>query len=123
MRRVRKDRFLLGASPDVPDVWSHAVLRQLTESARQQARARQWTSCDHFRATRRTLALLLSRRCLRGILKLPQLEIGIDTQLRALHTCTAQKQADAAFIKLPQYSARISNVVAFNQKQKETTSV
>ena len=51
MRRMRKDRFLLGSSADVPDMWSHAVLRQLTESARQQTRARQWTSGDRVGAT------------------------------------------------------------------------
>jgi len=50
MRRMRKDRFLLGASPDVPDLWSHAVLRQLAESARQQTCARQWTSGDRIGA-------------------------------------------------------------------------
>jgi hypothetical protein len=64
MRRVRKDRFLLGTSPDVPDVWSYAVLRQLTESARQQTRARQWTSCDRIGAAGRALVVLLSRRSL-----------------------------------------------------------
>ena len=47
---MRKDRFLLGASTDVPDLWRHAVLRQLAESARQQTRARQWTSGDRIGA-------------------------------------------------------------------------
>ena len=64
MRRMREDRFLLGASPDVPDVWSHAVLRQLTESARQQTRARQWTSGERIGAAGRALVVLLSRRSL-----------------------------------------------------------
>jgi len=50
MRRMREDRFLLGASTDVPDLWRHAVLRQLAESARQQTRARQWTSGDRIGA-------------------------------------------------------------------------
>ena len=68
MRRMRKDRILLGASPDVPDVWSHAVLRQLAESTRQQARARQWTSGDRVGAAGRALVVLLSRRGLRRIL-------------------------------------------------------
>jgi len=68
MRRMRKDRFLLGASPDVPDVWSHAVLRQLAESARQQTRGRQWTSGDRIGAAGRTLVVLLSGRRLYRIL-------------------------------------------------------
>ena len=59
MRRMREDRFLLGASPDVPDLWSHAVLRQLTESARQQTRPRQWTSGDRIGAAGRALVVLL----------------------------------------------------------------
>ena len=61
MRRMREDRFLLGASPDVPDVWSHAVLRQFAESARKQTRKRQWTSRDCIGAAWGALALLLSR--------------------------------------------------------------
>ena len=57
---MRKDRFLLGASPDVPGMWSDALLRQLAESARQQTRARQWTSGDRIGAARRALVVLLS---------------------------------------------------------------
>jgi len=54
-------------------------------------------------------------------LTFPQLEISIDTRVRAAHTCTHKnKQADAALIS-PSATA-ISNEVAFNQKQKETTS-
>jgi hypothetical protein len=60
MRRMREGRFLLGASPDVPNVWSHAVLRQLAESARQQTRTRQWTSGDRIGAAGRALVVLLS---------------------------------------------------------------
>ena len=56
---------LLGSSEDVPDMWSDAVLRQLAESARQQTRARQWTSGDRFGAAGRALVVLLSRRGLR----------------------------------------------------------
>ena len=59
MRRMREDRFILGASPDLPDLWSHAVLRQLAESARQQTCPRQWTSGDCLRAARRALVVLL----------------------------------------------------------------
>jgi hypothetical protein len=79
MRRVREDGQLLGSSAHLPDMWSNAVLRQLTESARQQTRARQRTSGNRIRTTRRTLDLLLSRRCVRGILTFPQVEISIDT--------------------------------------------
>jgi len=68
MRRMREDRFILGAPPDVPDVWSDAVLRQLAESARQQTRARQWSSGDRFGATGRMLDLLLPGRGFRRIL-------------------------------------------------------
>jgi hypothetical protein len=57
---MREGRFLLGASPDVPNVWSHAVLRQLAESARQQTRTRQWTSGDRIGAAGRALVVLLS---------------------------------------------------------------
>jgi hypothetical protein len=60
MRRMRKDRQLLGSSADVPDVWSYAVLRQLTESACQQTRAREWTSGDRIGAAGRALVVLLS---------------------------------------------------------------
>ena len=60
MRGMRKDRFILGASPDMPDMWSHAVLRQLAKSARQQTRARQWTSSDRIGSTGRALVVLLS---------------------------------------------------------------
>jgi len=73
---MREDRFLLGASPDVPDVWSHAVLRQLANSARQQTRARQRTlsemkkdssklvatSWPHQRGATTNAALLHSKR-------------------------------------------------------------
>jgi hypothetical protein len=65
---MREDRFLLGASADVPDVWSHAVLRQLAESARQQTRTRQWTSRDCIGTAGRALVVLLPRRGFHRIL-------------------------------------------------------
>ena len=65
---MREDRFILGSSPDVPDLWSDVVLRQLAESTRQQTRAGQWTSRDRLGAAGRTLALLLSRRGLCRVL-------------------------------------------------------
>jgi len=103
MRIVHQDRQLLGSSANLPDMWSNALLRQLTQSARQQARALQRTSGNRFRATRRTLALLLSRRRARRLLTFPQLEISVDTRVADPHTCTHKyKQADAALIKLPQ---------------------
>src|SRR6476469_9780350 len=68
MQRMRKDRFLLGASPDVPDVWNHSVLRQLAKSARQQTRTCQWSPRDCVGAARRAMVVLLSRRSFRRIL-------------------------------------------------------
>jgi len=52
MRRMREDRRLLGASADLPDMWSHALLRQLAKPARKQTRARERASGDRIRATR-----------------------------------------------------------------------
>ena len=60
MRRVRENRWLLGSSAHMPDMWSDTLLRQLTESARKQARARQWTSGDRIGAAGRALVVLLS---------------------------------------------------------------
>jgi hypothetical protein len=68
MRRVREDRRLLGSSADLPDLWHYALLRQLTESARQQTCARHGTSSHRFRPTRRALVILLSSRRVRRIL-------------------------------------------------------
>jgi hypothetical protein len=60
MRRMRKDRRAVGASADLPDLWSHALLRQLAESARQQTRARYGTSCRRIRTAGGALVVLLS---------------------------------------------------------------
>ena len=60
MRRMHQDRQLLGSSANMPDMWSDALLRQLTESARQQARARHWTSGNRIGAAGRALVVLLS---------------------------------------------------------------
>jgi hypothetical protein len=50
----------------VPDVWRHALLRQLAEPARQQTRARERASGHRVSAAKRTLVILLSgRRILR----------------------------------------------------------
>jgi len=53
-------RRILGSSPHLPDMRSHALLRQLAESARQQTRARERASGDRIRAARRALVVLLS---------------------------------------------------------------
>ena len=71
---MREDRQLLGSSTNVSDMWSYAVLRQLTESTRQQTRACQWTSGDRVGAAGRALVVLLSRRGLRGVLSQVELE-------------------------------------------------
>src|SRR5712675_2346245 len=68
MRGMRKDWFILGAFAHLPDMRGDALLRQLTKSSRQQARSFIRSSCHCVRSTRRTLVLLLSRRCLCGIL-------------------------------------------------------
>ena len=61
MQRVRKNGRLLGASANVPDMWDNTVLRQFAESARHQTCARQRAPGDRLRATKRKLAVLLSR--------------------------------------------------------------
>src|SRR5215211_5020195 len=68
MRGVREDRREMGASAHVPGVRHHAMLRQLAEQARQQARAQQWSPGRRIRRTRRAVAVLLSRRVVRRVL-------------------------------------------------------
>src|SRR5262249_34234363 len=68
VRRVRQDRRAVGPPADLPGMRGDALLRQLAESARDEARAGQRTSGDRVGRTRRTLAVLLSRRRLCGIL-------------------------------------------------------
>jgi hypothetical protein len=60
MRGVREDRRRLGSSADLPDMWSHALLRQLAKPSCEQTRARERASSDRVRATRRALVVLLS---------------------------------------------------------------
>ena len=62
MRRVCEDRRLVGPSSHVSAMRRDLVLRQLAESAREQTRARDRASGDRFRATQRTLVVLLSGR-------------------------------------------------------------
>jgi len=42
----------LGSSADLPDMWSHALLRQLAKPSRNQACARERASGDRIRAAR-----------------------------------------------------------------------
>jgi hypothetical protein len=61
MRRMRKDRRVLGSSAHLPDMWSYALLRQLAEPARQQTRARDGTSRHRVRTAGGALVVLLPR--------------------------------------------------------------
>ena len=70
MRRVRQDRRAVGAFANMSGMRRDVVLRQLTESTRQQTRTRDWTPRDCVRAARRTLAVLLSGRGVRPVLNL-----------------------------------------------------
>src|SRR5215207_6108722 len=65
---MREDRIALGPSADVPGVRRHPLLRQLTESPRQQACPRQPSSRGRLGRARGTLAVLFPRRRLRGVL-------------------------------------------------------
>ena len=58
----------LGSSPDMPGVRGYPLLRQLAESAREQARGRIGASRDRLGGARRALAVLLPRRRLPRIL-------------------------------------------------------
>jgi hypothetical protein len=53
-------RRILGSSRHLPDMWSHALLRQLAEPARQQTRERCGTSCHRIRTAGGALVVLLS---------------------------------------------------------------
>jgi thioredoxin reductase (NADPH) len=68
VRGVREDRSPVGSPPDVPGVRQHALLRQLAESPREQARPGGRASRDRLRRARRALAVLLSRRRIRRVL-------------------------------------------------------
>src|ERR1035437_931140 len=63
-----KDRLGVGTLAHLPGVRGDALLRQLAQPASQQARARDEASGHRVGRTGRTLAVLLSRRRLRGIL-------------------------------------------------------
>src|SRR5581483_1746127 len=71
MRRMRQDRRRMGAFADLSVLRTDALLRLVAESARQQTRAGDPSSGDCLGRTGRTLALLLPRRRVCGILKLP----------------------------------------------------
>jgi thioredoxin reductase (NADPH) len=68
VRGMREDRSPVGSPPDVPGVRPDALLRQLPQSPREQARPGAGPSGHRFRRARRALALLLSRRRLLRIL-------------------------------------------------------
>jgi hypothetical protein len=73
-------------------------------------------------ATRRTLALLLSRRRARRLLTFPQLEISIDTRVRAPHTCTHQnKSSRRGSNKVPSEACTDLERGRVQPKTKETT--
>jgi hypothetical protein len=76
MRRMRKDRRILGSSAHLPDMWSYALLRQLTEPARQQTRARDGTSCHRVRTGGGALVVLLPRRDVLQILRPASARVG-----------------------------------------------
>ena len=89
MRRVRESRRTMGASPDLSAMRRHFMLRQLTESTRQQTRARRRASGDRFRATRGTLVVLLSGRRVFGVLITAARQKFLAYDLAVLHRVNA----------------------------------
>src|SRR5262245_20719558 len=65
---MRQDRRLVGPPADLPSVRADPLLRLLAEPAREQARARVEPSGGGVGGAWRALALLLPRRCVRGVL-------------------------------------------------------
>ena len=76
---VRQDRRAVGASPDLPDMRRHALLRFVAEPPRVEARARQHPSGHRIRRAGRALAVLLPGRRIRGILT------GVKSSSRDTH--------------------------------------
>src|SRR5262245_60352388 len=68
MRGMRENRLEVGSPAHVPDVRRDAVLRFLADETRHRACAHDRPPGRGLRRTGRTLALLLSRRRVRGIL-------------------------------------------------------
>ena len=66
---MRQDPEPLDAPAHVPDVRRHAVLRLVAEPSRQYTRARQHASGDCVGGAGRAMAVLLSGRCVRGVLR------------------------------------------------------
>src|SRR6266446_3108202 len=89
MCRVRESRCTMGASPHLSAMRRHFMLRQLTESTRQQTRARRRASGDRFRATRGTLVVLLSGRRVFGILITAARQKFFAHDLAVLHRVNA----------------------------------
>ena len=69
LRDVREDGRAVAPSAHVPELRRHALLRFLAQSPRVEACARHEPSGHHVRRARRTMALLLSGRCLRRVRK------------------------------------------------------
>src|SRR5205814_964480 len=65
---MREDRRAVGAPAHLPGMRRHALLRQLAEQARHEAREGDVASRDRVRRARRTLALLLPGRCVCRVL-------------------------------------------------------
>src|SRR5713226_2742421 len=89
MRRVRESRRTMGASPHLSAMRRHFMLRQLTESTRQQTRARRRASGHRFRATRGTLVVLLSGRRVFGVLITAARQKFFAHDLAVLHRVNA----------------------------------
>lgn len=58
---MHQDRLGMGASPHLSDLWSHAVLRLVSQPACEQTRPRQQPSGHRIRGAEGTMAVLLSR--------------------------------------------------------------
>src|SRR5437879_11062011 len=75
VRRVRENGRAVGASAHLPAVWRHLVLRQLAQPPRDEARARERASGGRLGGARGAVAVLLSRRSVRRVLKRPPMAL------------------------------------------------
>ena len=76
-----EDWFPMGAPAHLPDVRCDALLRQLTEQARDATRAGHQPSCYRIGRAGRALALLLSGRFVRRILTAAYQFLGVSFRL------------------------------------------
>src|SRR5438093_10575175 len=95
VRGVRQDSCAMGPPADLSGVRRDALLRRFAESPRQQTCSGQRPSRDRVRTTWRALAVLLSRRCIRGVLRV-HFKIT-DTTLNAELAETAEPMNLGAF--------------------------